>query len=437
MPRPHAANRAVGLSRAIPLRCSTPPGRPASPRGPSAATKSLVVHAYITQVDFGFGRDDLGLLVMPMCHANSIFFIFAFASCGAALLRLRPQALRPRASAGDACRRPVHLHLARADPLHHDARAARGGEEQLRRRQRHQAPDLLRTGAARDQACAHGVFPQLAALRRLRFDRDGLGHAPSPRRAAHQARLDRARDDRHRPDQAPRCRRKRGRRRRARRDLCAYALCVPGILEAAGKDGGGLSRRLLHGRRHRPARRRRLPLSGRPQEQHDHQRRRERLSLRGRAGRSAPTPRSRMSPSSAFPTRNGERRPTRSSSCMPARPPPRPTSSNGAGTRSPATSGRNRCRSSPKTTCRGPRPGRYFIGCCASDTPRGASPASTRGPRDERDDQGERGAVGRRHGKKPPAPCSRAMAPTPVHGDGGGEGRRRRARRPGARSRRA
>ena len=31
----------------------------------------------------GFTRDDTALLVMPMCHANSLYFSFAFTSIGA------------------------------------------------------------------------------------------------------------------------------------------------------------------------------------------------------------------------------------------------------------------------------------------------------------------------------------------------------------------
>ena len=58
-------------------------GTTGKPKGAIRTNGSLVLHAYIEQIDFGFGRDDLGLLVMPMCHANSLFFLFAFAACGA------------------------------------------------------------------------------------------------------------------------------------------------------------------------------------------------------------------------------------------------------------------------------------------------------------------------------------------------------------------
>jgi acyl-CoA synthetase (AMP-forming)/AMP-acid ligase II len=44
----------------------------------------LVLLAYFAQADWGFSRNDFGLLVMPMCHANSIFFAHVFAACGAA-----------------------------------------------------------------------------------------------------------------------------------------------------------------------------------------------------------------------------------------------------------------------------------------------------------------------------------------------------------------
>jgi fatty-acyl-CoA synthase len=58
-------------------------GTTGKPKGAIRNNGSLVLHSYINQVDFGFSRDDLGLLVMPMCHANSVFFTFTFASCGA------------------------------------------------------------------------------------------------------------------------------------------------------------------------------------------------------------------------------------------------------------------------------------------------------------------------------------------------------------------
>src|ERR1700741_561732 len=59
-------------------------GTTGKPKGAIRTNGSLNLQAYLTQVNWGFTRDDLGLLVMPMCHANSLFFAYAFAACGAA-----------------------------------------------------------------------------------------------------------------------------------------------------------------------------------------------------------------------------------------------------------------------------------------------------------------------------------------------------------------
>ena len=53
---------------------------------PKGAMRSHGSHAllnFATLLDMSFGRDDTSLLVMPMCHANSLNFASAFASAGA------------------------------------------------------------------------------------------------------------------------------------------------------------------------------------------------------------------------------------------------------------------------------------------------------------------------------------------------------------------
>jgi acyl-CoA synthetase (AMP-forming)/AMP-acid ligase II len=53
---------------------------------PKGAMRSHGSHALLnfsTLLDMGFGRDDISLLAMPMCHANSLNFACAFASAGA------------------------------------------------------------------------------------------------------------------------------------------------------------------------------------------------------------------------------------------------------------------------------------------------------------------------------------------------------------------
>ena len=59
-------------------------GTTGKPKGVIRNSGSLVLLAYLVQVDWGFSRNDLGLLVMPMCHANSLYFAYVFAACGAA-----------------------------------------------------------------------------------------------------------------------------------------------------------------------------------------------------------------------------------------------------------------------------------------------------------------------------------------------------------------
>jgi acyl-CoA synthetase (AMP-forming)/AMP-acid ligase II len=59
-------------------------GTTGKPKGVIRDSGSLVLQAYLLQADWGFGRNDSGLLVMPMCHANSLYFAHVFAACGAA-----------------------------------------------------------------------------------------------------------------------------------------------------------------------------------------------------------------------------------------------------------------------------------------------------------------------------------------------------------------
>ena len=58
-------------------------GTTGKPKGVIRNSCGLVLLAYLLQVDWCFGRNDLGLLVMPMCHANSLYFAHVFAACGA------------------------------------------------------------------------------------------------------------------------------------------------------------------------------------------------------------------------------------------------------------------------------------------------------------------------------------------------------------------
>jgi acyl-CoA synthetase (AMP-forming)/AMP-acid ligase II len=59
-------------------------GTTGKPKGAIRSHQGGAQLSLITEVEMGFGRHDAALLVMPMCHANSLYFFGAFAYCGAA-----------------------------------------------------------------------------------------------------------------------------------------------------------------------------------------------------------------------------------------------------------------------------------------------------------------------------------------------------------------
>jgi fatty-acyl-CoA synthase len=59
-------------------------GTTGKPKGAIRSHQGGAQLSLITEVEMGFGRHDAALLVMPMCHANSLYFFAAFAYCGAA-----------------------------------------------------------------------------------------------------------------------------------------------------------------------------------------------------------------------------------------------------------------------------------------------------------------------------------------------------------------
>jgi fatty-acyl-CoA synthase len=59
-------------------------GTTGKPKGAIRSHRGGAQLSVITEVEMGFGRRDAALLVMPMCHANSLYFLGAFAYCGAA-----------------------------------------------------------------------------------------------------------------------------------------------------------------------------------------------------------------------------------------------------------------------------------------------------------------------------------------------------------------
>jgi acyl-CoA synthetase (AMP-forming)/AMP-acid ligase II len=58
-------------------------GTTGQPKGAIRSHGASALLSLITEIEFKLSARDTGLLVMPMCHANSLFFYGAFAYCGA------------------------------------------------------------------------------------------------------------------------------------------------------------------------------------------------------------------------------------------------------------------------------------------------------------------------------------------------------------------
>ena len=59
-------------------------GTTGRPKGAIRSHRSTTMLSLVTAMEMRLGRGDTALLVMPMCHANSLFFFGAFTFCGAA-----------------------------------------------------------------------------------------------------------------------------------------------------------------------------------------------------------------------------------------------------------------------------------------------------------------------------------------------------------------
>jgi len=57
-------------------------GTTGRPKGAIRSHRGSALLSFLTEVELGFSRRDSGLLVMPMCHANSLYFATALTYCG-------------------------------------------------------------------------------------------------------------------------------------------------------------------------------------------------------------------------------------------------------------------------------------------------------------------------------------------------------------------
>ncbi len=60
-------------------------GTTGRPKGAVRSHQSYALFWLLNAVELGFGRGDVGLAVMPMCHVNSVFYAFAFTYLGASV----------------------------------------------------------------------------------------------------------------------------------------------------------------------------------------------------------------------------------------------------------------------------------------------------------------------------------------------------------------
>jgi fatty-acyl-CoA synthase len=57
-------------------------GTTGNPKGVIRSHRAAALLSFVTEIELGIHRDDDALLVMPMCHANSVNFFGAFSYCG-------------------------------------------------------------------------------------------------------------------------------------------------------------------------------------------------------------------------------------------------------------------------------------------------------------------------------------------------------------------
>lgn len=75
----------VAVAPADPWMLMYTSGTTGRPKGAVRSHRGAALLSLVTDIELGLGRNDMALLVMPMCHANSLYFFGSFAYCGGAV----------------------------------------------------------------------------------------------------------------------------------------------------------------------------------------------------------------------------------------------------------------------------------------------------------------------------------------------------------------
>ena len=225
-------------------------GTTGRPKGAIRNHQGGAMLSLVTEVELGISRDDAALLVMPICHANSLYFFGAFAYCGAACTvysrkHFDPEhLLRTLAEVGATFTSLVPTHYAMMLDLP-AATWARYNVDSVTKLMISSAPARRETKlAVMEHFRNSGLFELYGSTEAgwvtMLHPEEQLTKLGSVGRECVGSRPIRLLD----------ARRQRRARRRAGRALLLQPLHVRRLLEAAGQDEGSVPRRILHGRRH-------------------------------------------------------------------------------------------------------------------------------------------------------------------------------------------